>query len=77
MNHSPESPAQRGFHFPKYLFSSPAKAFPCRGLLLSGFSAGAASLSEELSHMVRGEWKKSALPDRWDGRTAERIIQIL
>ena len=30
MNHSPESPAQRGFHFPKYRFSSPANALPCR-----------------------------------------------
>jgi UDP-N-acetylglucosamine 2-epimerase (non-hydrolysing) len=27
--------------------------------------------------MIRGEWKKCALPDRWDGRTAERIVQIL
>ena len=34
-------------------------------------------LSEEVGRMVRGEWKKSALPDRWDGRTAERIVQIL
>ena len=34
-------------------------------------------LSDEVSRMVRGEWKQSALPDRWDGRTAERIVQIL
>ena len=34
-------------------------------------------LSEEVARMVRGEWKQSALPDRWDGRTAERIVQIL
>ncbi len=34
-------------------------------------------LSAELSRMVRGEWKRCGLPDRWDGRTAERIIQIL
>jgi UDP-N-acetylglucosamine 2-epimerase (non-hydrolysing) len=27
--------------------------------------------------MVAGTWKKSALPDRWDGRTADRILQIL
>jgi len=27
--------------------------------------------------MVNREWKKCALPDRWDGRTAERIVQIL
>jgi UDP-N-acetylglucosamine 2-epimerase (non-hydrolysing) len=34
-------------------------------------------LSEALQRMLRGEWKKCALPDRWDGRTAERIAQIL
>ncbi|MBO4464364.1 MAG: UDP-N-acetyl glucosamine 2-epimerase [Prevotella sp.] len=34
-------------------------------------------LAEEVSRMVKGEWKKCALPDRWDGRTAERIVQIL
>ena len=34
-------------------------------------------LKEELAKMVAGEWKKSALPDRWDGRTAERIIRII
>ena len=34
-------------------------------------------LREELQHMVSGHWKTSSLPDRWDGRTAERIVQIL
>ena len=34
-------------------------------------------LREAVGNMVRGEWKKCALPDRWDGRTAERIIQII
>lgn len=34
-------------------------------------------LKEELLHIEAGEWKKCALPDRWDGRTAERIVQIL
>lgn len=34
-------------------------------------------LCEELQRMVSGQWKTSSLPDRWDGRTAERIVQIL
>ncbi|MBQ9668615.1 MAG: UDP-N-acetyl glucosamine 2-epimerase [Prevotella sp.] len=34
-------------------------------------------LAEELRRMVSGSWKTSALPDRWDGRTAERIVSIL
>ena len=34
-------------------------------------------LREAVAQMVAGTWKKCALPDRWDGRTAERIVQIL
>ena len=34
-------------------------------------------LRETVSQIVNGTWKKCALPDRWDGRTAERIVQIL
>ena len=34
-------------------------------------------LREAITNMVNGTWKKCALPDRWDGRTAERIVQIL
>ncbi|MBR1449815.1 MAG: UDP-N-acetylglucosamine 2-epimerase [Prevotella sp.] len=34
-------------------------------------------LREEIERMVSGQWKKCALPDRWDGRTAERIVSIL
>ena len=37
----------------------------------------AEQLGEAMQKMVKGEWKKCALPDRWDGRTAERIVQIL
>ena len=34
-------------------------------------------LSEAVARMVAGQWKQGALPDRWDGRTAERIASIL
>lgn len=34
-------------------------------------------LREALSKMKTDEWKKCGLPDRWDGRAAERIVQIL
>lgn len=34
-------------------------------------------LAEALITLGQGEWKKGQLPERWDGRTAERIIQIL
>lgn len=34
-------------------------------------------LGEEMSHMVAGEWKHCGIPDRWDGRSAERIVQTL
>lgn len=34
-------------------------------------------LSGAVSSMVGGHWKKGSLPDRWDGRAAERIVKIL
>lgn len=37
----------------------------------------AEKLSSCITDMINGNWKKSALPDRWDGRTAERIVHIL
>ena len=37
----------------------------------------AVKLFAAVGDMVNNRWKKCALPDRWDGRTAERILQIL
>lgn len=34
-------------------------------------------LADALSRLTKGEWKTPSLPDRWDGRTAERILTIL
>ena len=34
-------------------------------------------LRQFVTDMVAGTWKKCALPVRWDGRTADRILQIL
>lgn len=34
-------------------------------------------LAIEFGYMVAGEWRLGILPDRWDGRTADRIVQIL
>ena len=34
-------------------------------------------LGKQVAEMVSGNWKHGELPDRWDGRTAERILQIL
>jgi len=30
-----------------------------------------------VSDMVEGRWKATSIPDRWDGRSAERIVQTL
>ena len=35
------------------------------------------ALAKALDKLMKGEWKKGGLPERWDGRTAERIVQIL
>lgn len=37
----------------------------------------AETLATYTQEMVAGKWKKSAIPDRWDGRSAERILQTL
>ena len=34
-------------------------------------------LAAEVRHIVDGQWKESSVPERWDGRSAERIVQIL
>lgn len=35
------------------------------------------ALQRLLKQLIKGEWKHATLPDRWDGRTADRIVQIL
>lgn len=47
----------------------------CGSNVLVGEDAG--KLGDAVKDIVGGTWKKCSLPDRWDGRTAERIIQIL
>ena len=34
-------------------------------------------LADELHRMLAGDWPTGQLPDRWDGRTAERIVSML
>lgn len=34
-------------------------------------------LAEYIKDIKDGKWKKCSLPDRWDGRTSERIVSIL
>ena len=34
-------------------------------------------LASELRRMLEGDWPTGELPDRWDGRTAERIVSML
>ena len=36
-----------------------------------------AELAKAMDTLMKGEWKQGELPERWDGRTAERIVQIL
>lgn len=47
----------------------------CGSNVLVGEDAG--KLGDAVADIVKGQWKKCSLPDRWDGRTAERILQIL
>lgn len=43
--------------------------------VLVGEDAG--RLATELHRLLAGEWVTGQLPDRWDGRTAERIVSML
>ena len=43
--------------------------------VLVGENAG--KLAAAIKDMVTGNWKPCGIPDRWDGRSAERILQIL
>ncbi|MDR3119051.1 MAG: UDP-N-acetyl glucosamine 2-epimerase [Mediterranea sp.] len=35
------------------------------------------ALDEAMQTLMAGKWKTGSLPERWDGRTAERIVRIL
>ena len=37
----------------------------------------AEKLAAAMKDMVEGNWKPCGIPDRWDGRSAERILQTL
>lgn len=34
-------------------------------------------LQAMLADMVQGKWKKAAIPERWDGRSAERVVATI
>lgn len=36
-----------------------------------------AALSDALERLFAGRWKKGGIPDKWDGRTGERIVAAL
>jgi UDP-N-acetylglucosamine 2-epimerase (non-hydrolysing) len=36
-----------------------------------------AALGPAFERLFAGEWKKGAIPEKWDGKTAERIVSVL
>ena len=36
-----------------------------------------AALAPPLDKLFAGQWKKGAIPEKWDGHTGERIVQVL
>lgn len=36
-----------------------------------------ANLGPALARLIAGKWKKGAIPERWDGKAGERIVDIL
>ncbi|MBY0435864.1 MAG: UDP-N-acetylglucosamine 2-epimerase (non-hydrolyzing) [Cyclobacteriaceae bacterium] len=39
--------------------------------------ADPAAIRPAMQRLLRGDWKKGRIPDRWDGKTADRIITII
>ncbi|MEP9373753.1 UDP-N-acetylglucosamine 2-epimerase (non-hydrolyzing) [Mesorhizobium sp. KR1-2] len=39
--------------------------------------ADPAALAPALDRLFAGHWKKGAIPEKWDGRTSERIVAVL
>lgn len=35
------------------------------------------NLGPHMDRLFAGQWKKGTIPDRWDGHTAERIVEVL
>ena len=33
------------------------------------------ALQKSLAQLVSGDWKQGSIPEKWDGRAAERIIK--
>lgn len=48
-----------------------------RQALMNWIGEDPAALGACMDKLMNGEWKQGTLPERWDGRTAERIVQIL
>ena len=34
-------------------------------------------LSKAVEDMAKGQWKQAGIPERWDGRSGERVVSIL
>jgi UDP-N-acetylglucosamine 2-epimerase (non-hydrolysing) len=43
--------------------------------LLLGFDKG--KIKKAFENILSGNWKKSSIPDLWDGKAAERIVKVL
>jgi UDP-N-acetylglucosamine 2-epimerase (non-hydrolysing) len=35
------------------------------------------AIAPAMSKLFSGEWKKGSIPEKWDGKTAERIVAVL
>jgi UDP-N-acetylglucosamine 2-epimerase (non-hydrolysing) len=36
-----------------------------------------ANIAPAMKRLMRGEWKKGGIPEKWDGKAAERIVAVL
>jgi len=34
-------------------------------------------IPEAVTRLITGQWKKGSIPEKWDGKAAERIVSVL
>ena len=54
-----------------------AQAFESTSALAIASLTDPAKLAPALARLMAGQWKKGAIPEKWDGLAAERIVAAL
>lgn len=59
------------------LRDNPSGQSPSRSGRTNSLGTDPSKLPPALARLMAGQWKKSAIPPKWDGKAAERIVEHL